>query len=79
MNCWWGEAIQPFRNQIVLATKLHLNRSQGDTEMVIRRHLEESMERLRTVAVYAGSDPPCSCRYPDYSNPKRVFHDGADV
>lgn len=43
-----GEAIQPFRNQIVLATKLHLNRSQGDTETVIRRHLEESMKRLQT-------------------------------
>lgn len=43
-----GEAVEPFRNQIVLATKLHLNSSEGDTETVIRRHLEESMKRLRT-------------------------------
>ena len=43
-----GEAIEPFRDKIVLATKLHLNSSEGDTETVIRRHLEESMKRLRT-------------------------------
>ena len=40
-----GEAIEPFRDKIVLATKLHLNSSEGDTETVIRRHLEESMKR----------------------------------
>lgn len=43
-----GEAVQPFRDKIVLATKLHLNSTDGDTETVIRRHLEESMKRLRT-------------------------------
>lgn len=43
-----GEAVQPFRDKIVLATKLHLNSADGDTETVIRRHLEESMKRLRT-------------------------------
>ena len=43
-----GEAIEPFRNKIVLATKLHLNSAEGDTETVIRHHLEESMKRLRT-------------------------------
>jgi len=43
-----GEAIEPFRDKIVLATKLHLNSAEGDTETVIRRHLEESMKRLRT-------------------------------
>ena len=43
-----GEAIEPFRDKSVLATKLHLNSSEGDTETVIRRHLEESMKRLRT-------------------------------
>ena len=43
-----GEAIEPFRNKIVMATKLHLNSAEGDTETVIRRHLEESMKRLRT-------------------------------
>lgn len=43
-----GEAIEPFRDKIVLATKLYLNSSEGDTETVIRRHLEESMKRLRT-------------------------------
>lgn len=43
-----GEAIEPFRDKVVLATKLHLNSADGDAETVIRRHLEESMERLRT-------------------------------
>lgn len=43
-----GEAIELFRDKIVLATKLHLNSAEGDTETVIRRHLEESMKRLRT-------------------------------
>lgn len=43
-----GEAIEPFRNKIVLATKLHLNSAEGDTETVIRCHLEASMKRLRT-------------------------------
>lgn len=43
-----GEAVQPFRDKIVLATKLHLNSAEGETETVIRRHLEESMKRLRT-------------------------------
>lgn len=43
-----GDGIKPFRNKIVLATKLHLNRSMGDTETVIRSHLEESMKRLGT-------------------------------
>lgn len=43
-----GEAIEPFRDKIVLATKLHLNSSEGDTETVIRHHLNESMKRLRT-------------------------------
>lgn len=43
-----GEAIEPFRSKIVLATKLHFTSAEGDTEMVIRRHLEASMKRLRT-------------------------------
>ena len=41
-----GEAIRPFRQQIVLATKLHLNRRDGDTSTVIHRHLEASLKRL---------------------------------
>lgn len=43
-----GDGIKPFRDRIVLATKLHLNSAEGDTETVIRRHLEESMKRLGT-------------------------------
>lgn len=43
-----GEAVKPFRNRIVLATKLHLNKKDGDTATVIRRHLEASMKRLQT-------------------------------
>lgn len=43
-----GAGIKPFRDRIVLATKLHLNSAEGDTETVIRRHLEESMKRLGT-------------------------------
>lgn len=41
-----GEAIKPFRHKIVLATKLHLNKRDGDTATVIRRHLEASLKRL---------------------------------
>ena len=43
-----GDGIKPFRDKIVLATKLHLNSAEGDTETVIRRHLEDSMKRLGT-------------------------------
>lgn len=43
-----GDGIRPFRDKIVLATKLHLNSSEGDTETVIRTHLEGSMKRLGT-------------------------------
>lgn len=43
-----GEAVKPFRNRIVLATKLHLNKRDGDTATVIRSHLEASMKRLGT-------------------------------
>lgn len=43
-----GEAVKPFRNRIVLATKLHLNKRDGDTAVVIRNHLEASMKRLET-------------------------------
>lgn len=43
-----GDGVRPFRDKIVLATKLHLNSSEGDTETVIRRHLEGSMKRLGT-------------------------------
>lgn len=41
-----GEAVKPFRNRIVLATKLHLNKRDGDIAVVIRNHLEASMKRL---------------------------------
>lgn len=43
-----GEAVKPFRQKIVLATKLHLNKREGDTAAVIRRHLEASLKRLGT-------------------------------
>lgn len=43
-----GEAVKPFRNRIVLATKLHLNKREGDTAAVIRNHLEASLRRLGT-------------------------------
>ena len=43
-----GEAIKPFRKQIVLATKLHLNKKDGETATVVRNHLEASLKRLGT-------------------------------
>lgn len=43
-----GEAVRPFRSRIILATKLHLNKTDGDTAVVIRSHLEASMKRLGT-------------------------------
>lgn len=43
-----GEAVKPFRHKIVLATKLHLNKRDGNTAAVIRRHLEASLKRLGT-------------------------------
>ncbi|MCD8154783.1 MAG: aldo/keto reductase [Clostridiales bacterium] len=43
-----GEAVKPFRSQIVLATKLRLNKRDGDTAAVIRGHLEASLKRLGT-------------------------------
>lgn len=43
-----GEAVKSFRHKIVLATKLHLNQSEGDTATVVRKHLEASLKRLGT-------------------------------
>ncbi|HIZ56474.1 MAG TPA: aldo/keto reductase [Firmicutes bacterium] len=42
-----GEAIKPFRQNIVLATKLHIPEEQ-DLETVIRKHLDASLKRLGT-------------------------------
>lgn len=42
-----GEAIRPFRNQIVLATKLHIPDG-PHVEEAIREHLEASLKRLGT-------------------------------
>lgn len=47
-----GEALAPFRKEIVLATKFHIGASEYRPNMVlydvIRSHLEASMKRLRT-------------------------------
>lgn len=43
-----GEAVRPFRNKVVLATKLHLSKRDGDAASVIRSHLEASLRRLGT-------------------------------
>lgn len=47
-----GKAIEPFRENIVLATKLHLQADEYGDEVTIyaaiRKHLDVSLERLRT-------------------------------
>ncbi len=47
-----GEAVQPFRDQVVLATKFHFRKespkSQQEVEQTIRQHLEQSLRNLRT-------------------------------
>lgn len=47
-----GKAIEPFRKNIVLATKIHIGteeyREDKDLYKTIRRHLEKSLENLRT-------------------------------
>ncbi|BCI60814.1 aldo/keto reductase [Solibaculum mannosilyticum] len=47
-----GEALEPFRKDVILATKLHLDTAEisaGNTLYeVMRRHLELSMQRLKT-------------------------------
>lgn len=47
-----GKAVEPFRKDIVLATKFHIEPQDalpdGDLYTDIRRHLEASMEKLRT-------------------------------
>ncbi len=47
-----GKAIEPFRKDVILATKLHIDteepKSDGSLYNTIRRHLEASMEKLRT-------------------------------
>lgn len=46
-----GKAVEPFRKEIVLATKLHIKPEEiADTTLyeAIRRHLEASMKNLRT-------------------------------
>lgn len=42
-----GEAIRPFRQQVILATKLHILDG-GNLEQTIRAHLEASLKRLGT-------------------------------
>ena len=43
-----GEAVKPFRKDIVLATKLHIPEGITDVEGVIRQHLDDSLRRLGT-------------------------------
>lgn len=47
-----GEAVQPFRDKVVLATKLHFRKespkSRREVEQTIRQHLEQSLRNLRT-------------------------------
>ena len=47
-----GKAIEPFRNNVVVATKLHISSEEYFEEKIlyniIRHHLEESMKNLRT-------------------------------
>lgn len=47
-----GKALEPFRNDVVIATKLFVDSSEarrsGSIYHVVRDHLEASMERLRT-------------------------------
>lgn len=43
-----GEAISPFRDDVVLATKIHLNARDGKTADVVRAHLDASLKRLGT-------------------------------
>ncbi|MDD8034886.1 MAG: aldo/keto reductase [Thomasclavelia ramosa] len=46
-----GKAVEPFRKDIILATKLHLDTlevQKDGLEKVIRKHLKKSMENLRT-------------------------------
>lgn len=47
-----GKALEPFRKNVILATKLHIDtvepEQDGSLYNTIRRHLEASMEKLRT-------------------------------
>ncbi len=45
-----GKALEPFRKDVVLATKLHIHDDELDAPLydTIRRHLEASMKNLRT-------------------------------
>lgn len=47
-----GKAIEPFRKDVVLATKLHISTAESETDKalydVIRGHLENSMKRMKT-------------------------------
>ena len=43
-----GKALKDVRDNVVIATKLFLNTGLGSTYKTIRRHLEDSMERLQT-------------------------------
>ncbi len=47
-----GKAIEPFRKEIILATKLHIDtdevKTDGSLYNTIRRHFEASMQKLRT-------------------------------
>lgn len=47
-----GEAVEPFRKEIVLATKLHFHgtapKDGKELELKVRRHLEQSLHNLRS-------------------------------
>ena len=50
-----GEAAEPFRDKVVLATKFHFTgdipKTDEEIEQYIRRHLEQSMKNLRTTVI----------------------------
>lgn len=45
-----GKALEPFRKDVVLATKLHIHDDEVEAPLygIVRRHLEASMKNLRT-------------------------------
>jgi len=43
-----GEALMPFRSEIVLATKLHIPEDGSNVRVAIREHLDASLKRLQT-------------------------------
>lgn len=65
-----GEAIRPFRGQIVLATKLHIPEDAQDVEATIRAHLEARFSGWARTASTSTTSTASTSKSPSRRSPR---------